>query len=106
MAATTIGVRSVAAALLFSALALGCGQAVMAVPPELGAGAASYSVSGHQGLLIFNPNIRFGPFSTDQVRRGITVGSGELEPGLTYEHDQARGSSGFDFLDAGLARHV
>jgi|SRR6188768_2738900 len=72
-----------AAAVLCSALALGCGQAVMAVPSELGTGAASYPVSGRQGFLLFNPNIEFGPFSTDKVRRGITIGSGELEPGLT-----------------------
>jgi len=54
---------------------------MMAVPPELG-GADSYPVSGRQGFVILNPNIRFGSFATDQVRRGITVGSGELEPGL------------------------
>ncbi len=77
----TIGFRSVAAALLLSNLAVGCGQAVMAVPSELG-GAASYPVSGRQGLLILNPNIRFGSFATDKLRRGITIGSGELEPGL------------------------
>jgi hypothetical protein len=69
--------------MLCSALALGCGQAVMAVPSELGTGAASYPVSGRQGFLLFNHNIEFGPFSTDKVRRGITIGSGELEPGLT-----------------------
>jgi len=55
----------------------------MAVPSELGGGAASYPVRGHQGFLFLNPNIRFGSFSTDEVHRGITVGSGELEPGLT-----------------------
>jgi hypothetical protein len=71
------------AAVLFCASALGCGQPMMAVPPELGGDAASYPVTGHQGFLIFNPNIRFGPFGTDSVRRGITIGSGELEPGLT-----------------------
>lgn len=55
----------------------------MAVPSELASDAAVYPVSGRQGLLIFNPNIRFGSLSTDKVRRGITIGSGELAPGLT-----------------------
>ncbi len=79
----TCSFRAVAAAALFASLALGCGQPVMAVPPELGGGAVSCPVRGRQGFLIINPNIGFGSFSTDKLRRGITIGSGELEPGLT-----------------------
>ena len=55
----------------------------MAVPPELGSDAASYPVHGRQGFLFLNRNIGFGSFATDKLRRGITVGSGELDPGLT-----------------------
>jgi hypothetical protein len=78
----TFGFRRLATALVLSALAVGCGQAVMAVPPELGAGATSYPVHGRQGFLILNPEIGFGSFTTNKLRRGITIGSGELEPGL------------------------
>src|SRR5262245_45025760 len=44
----------------------------MVLPPKLQADAAVMPVSGRQGCIICNPAIRFGPFHTDEVHRGIT----------------------------------
>jgi hypothetical protein len=59
---------------------VGCAQPVLRTPAQLGE-ADVYPVRGRQGLVILQLPIKFGPFRTDQLWRGITIGKGQLEPG-------------------------
>ncbi len=54
----------------------------MLLPADLARNADVYEVSGRNGLLLLDPPIEFGPYSTDDIDRGITVGSGSGSGGL------------------------
>jgi hypothetical protein len=93
-----------AAALLPAALAAvlafaaGCAQPVMPVPAELPKPVDVYEVSGRFGIVLLEPKIRFGPYITVQIRRGMTEGvSSANSEGLLKSEKHREAQQVFEF---------
>jgi hypothetical protein len=75
-----------------------CAQPLMHVPDELAVKADVYPVHGRTGLLLFGPQISFGPYRTVSIHRGVSVGErSSTATGVlsSEEHDSDRQQ--FDF---------
>jgi hypothetical protein len=76
-----------------------CAQALMNLPEGLVGKAETYPVHGRQGLLLFEPQMSFGPYRTVSIHRGLAASEQtSVATGLTssVEHDSAR--QPFDFV--------
>lgn len=81
------------------ALASGCAQPVMPVPAELPKPVDVYEVSGRGGLLILEPKIRFGPYVTVEIHRGMELGSSEKhDEGLLSSEKKSLFEQAFEFV--------
>lgn len=81
------------------AFASGCAQTVMPVPAELPKPVDVYEVSGRFGIMILEPKIRFGPYITVQIRRGMTEGvSSASSEGLLKSEKHREVQQVFEFI--------
>ncbi len=70
-----------------------CAQSLMNPPEELVGRTDVYPVHGRQGLLLFEPQISFGPYRTVSIHRGpVEAESSSVRTGLlsSEEHDSAQ----------------
>jgi hypothetical protein len=81
-----------------------CAQPLMKVPEGLAGKADVYPIQRRQGLLLFEPQISFGPYRTVSIHRGVVVSErSSVRTGLlsSEEHDSDRQQ--FDFVLQGPA---
>jgi hypothetical protein len=81
-----------------------CSQPLMHLPDELAGKADVYPVHGRTGLLLFGPQISFGPYRTVSIHRGVSVGERSSTPTGVFsseEHDSDRQQFDFELQGPG-----